>query len=262
MRPVLVLPFLIGLTASAQIGRGSAPVQVPQTGWVFGLQRLQPSLSVQAEGLRDGKATRVDSDGDLGLGRRGGSTGFLAEYQGQEHAFQISYASASFEGSRVLTRDILLDGTAFAAGTDLRSTADVEALEGLWTYKFARSGETWLGFDLGAQVFKADLEARSGSPAQVRRARPSMVVPQVGLTGWSSGAGGLLESRAFVRYFAHRGASTLRYGLDARAYLYPSFGLRLVFEDSRIRVPRGSLEQDLDLRADTRFTGLGLVVRF
>lgn len=260
MRLVLVLPFLIGLSVSAQIGRGGAPAQVPQTGWVFGLQKLQPTLSVRAEGVRDGKATLVDSEADLGLGRRGSSTGFLAEYQGQEHAFQVSYGTAAFEGGRVLSRDVLLDGTRFAAGTDLRSSADVEVVEGLWTYKFARSDDSWLGFDLGAQYFKGDLEARGG--AQIRQARPAMVLPQIGLTGWSSGAGGLLESRAFIRYFTRRGASVTRYGLDARAYLYPGFGLRMIFEDSRIRIPRGSLEQDLDLRVDTRFTGLGLVVRF
>lgn len=262
MRLVRALPILAALPLAAQAWSPGGPRAVPATGWVIGVHQLQPTLSVRAEGVRDGRATRVDSEADLGLGRSGRATGFLVEYQGQTQAFQVSYGSPRFGGDRVLTRDILLDGTPYAAGTGVKSSAKVVALEGVWTWKAARSAEAWIGLDLGALALRADLSAHGSLPVQERRARPGLLIPQVGLTGWSSGADGLLESRLYLRYMAGRGAHATRYGLDARAYLYPSFGLRAFFEATRLRVPQGAFLQDLDLQVETRSTGVGLVVRF
>jgi hypothetical protein len=255
--------FLASLPAFAQLGRSVDGGSAHLTGWTLGFQRVQPSLSASIEGSRDGKASLVDTEADLGLERDGTPLGALLEYQGEVHGFQLTYDSARYLGERTLPRSISLDGTPYSMGTPLRTNAKIEVLEGTWTYKFVRRPDAWLGFDLGLQVFRLDLKALAlTSTPSAQSFRPRWVVPQVGLTGWSSGADGLLESRVYARYVTYRGATSFRYGLDARAYLYPRFGLRAFFEDGRVRVPRGSVEGDLELRADRRIAGLGVVIRF
>jgi len=263
MRLVLVLLFLASIPAFAQLGRSGDWGRPPQMNWTLGFQRVQPSLSANLQGSRDGKASLVDTDADLGLARDGNPLGALLEYQGEAHGFQLTYDSARYRGDRVLPRAIALDGRPYSAGTPLQTSAKVEVLEGTWTYKFIRNSDAWLGFDLGVQILRFDLKALPLTPTpRAQSANPTEVVPQVGLTGWSTGADGLLESRIYARYFTYRGATSFRYGVDARAYLYPKFGLRAFFEDGRVRAPGGSLKGDLELRADRRITGLGVVVRF
>jgi hypothetical protein len=263
MRLAPILFFLVGIPAFAQLGRGPGGGPEPLSGWTLGFQRVQPSVSASLQGSRHGKASLVDTDADLGLARDGNPLGVLLEYQGEIHGLQFSYDSARYRGDRALPRDILLDGTSYSAGTPLQTHAKLETLEGLWTYKFVRRPDAWLGFNLGVQVFRMDLRALAATATPgTQSIHHTGVVPQVGLTGWSSGVDGLLESRVYARYVTYRGATSFRYGVDARAYLYPKFGLRAFFEDGRVRVPGGSVEGDLDLRADRRITGLGLVIRF
>lgn len=263
MRVVLVLLCLQGLTAFAQIGRTEGVYAGPRFDWTIGVHRSQPTLSVQAEGSKDGRPSRVDSDGDLGLGRTGTPLGFFLEHPGETHGFHLGYDTFQFEGNRTLPRDIQLDGVSYLAGSGLQSKAKCTSLEGIYTYKFARQSDAWVGVDFGAQYLKADLSAIPSTTSQTTQSvHPTLLVPQVGLSGWSSGADGLLQYGGFYRYFKYRGVSYTRYGLDARAYLYPSFGLRAFYEKSSVKAQPGSSLGDLDLRADTKVTGLGLVLRF
>ncbi len=258
-----MVPLLLALTSTlafAQLGRTDYYQTAPQPRWTFGFAKVQPSFSISVAGVKDGRTSQVDSDADLGLGRHGTPLGLFTEYQGDSQTFAFSYDSATYTGDRVLSRDISLDGVAYAAGTPLQTSAKLKVMEGMWTYKWVRRADAYIGLDLGAQLLQTDLSAQS--PAGPQAASPSILLPQIGLTGWSSGAGGLLESRVYVRYLAYKGASLTRYGFDGRAYLYPSFGLRAFYEDSRLRIPRGSLQQDLDIHADRRVTGVGLVIRF
>ncbi len=263
MRKVLVLLCLGGVSAFAQIGSSGGYSAAPQLDWTFGVHRSQPTLSGGVAGNKDGRASFVDTDSDLGLQRTGSPFGTFLEYQGQAHGFRVGYDAFRFEGERTLSRDIQLDGVSYASGTGVRSRADVKVLEGLYTYKFIHQADAWIGLDLGLQYLKTNLTATtlSASPAH-QSASPALVVPQVGLSGWSSGADGLLESRVFYRYFTLRGASYTRYGLDARAYFYPRFGLRAFFEASKVKAPAGSTQGDLDFHMDSKVTGLGMVIRF
>ncbi len=263
MRLVLVLLCLQGLTAFAQIGRTEGAYVGPRFDWTIGVHRSQPTLSVQAEGSKNGRPSLVDSDADLGLGRKGTPLGFFLEYPGETHGFHLGYDTFQFEGERTLPRDIQLDGVSYLAGSGIQSKAKATSLEGIYTYKFARQADAWVGLDLGAQYLKADLAATPlTAPIATQTVNPTLLVPQVGLSGWSSGADGLLQYSGFYRYFKYRGVSYTRYGLDARAYLYPSFGLRAFYEKSSVKALPGSSLGDLDLRADSKITGLGLVLRF
>jgi hypothetical protein len=262
MRIVLLLFCLQGVAALAQIGSTERGTPGPTLNWTLGVHRSQPSLSANTQGSKDGKASLVDTDADLGLQREGGPLGALLEYRSQAHGFRLAYDTFQFLGERALPRDIAVDGVPYAAGTPVRSRAKVKIYEGLYTYKFTQQPDAWVGFDLGVQFLQADLSTANLATGAAQAVAPSQAIPQIGISGWSSGADGLLESRVFYHYFALRGLTCHRYGLDARAYLYPGFGLRAFYESNKIKVPPGSTQGDLDIRMDATIYGLGLAIRF
>jgi hypothetical protein len=263
MRMVLFLLCLEGTAAFAQLGSSQWNAQGPQLNWTFGVQRSQPTITTSAQGSKDGRVSLVDTDADLGLTRDGSPLGAFLEYKTGPHGFRVAYDSTKLRGDRTLGRDISLNGVPYASGVVLHSTAKLTVLEGLYTYKFSLQPDAWVGFDLGVQQFKSELTAANlTTMAPAQGASPSMTLPQIGISGGSSGVNGLLESNTFLRYFTYKGASWYRYGLDGRAYLYPNFGLRAFYEAGRIKIPAGSTQGDLDIRMETRTFGLGLVLRF
>jgi hypothetical protein len=260
MRIPALLLCLTSLPALAQLGSPMRASAASQLRWTLGAQKVQPTLSATVSGSRDGRTSLVDMDSDLGLSREKSPLGFFGEYSGPSQIFLLSYDATEYGGSRSLSRAIAIDGHAYGAGTALQSTAKVRVLDGVWTYKFVTRSDAWVGLDVAAQYLKADLSART--PVSSQQASPSLVLPQLGLSAWSNGVDGLVETRVYYRLMKLRGASVTRYGLDARAYLYPSFGLRFFYDSSKIRIPAGSLLQDLEISAERKSTGVGLVLRF
>ena len=262
MRVVLLLLCLEGVAAVAQIGSTVTVAPAASLNWTFGVHRSQPSFSANVQGSKDGKASLADTDSDLGLQREGGPLGAILEYKGPAHGFRLTYDAYRFQGERTLPRDIILDGIPYASGSPVHSQAKLQVFEGLYTYKLVSQPDAWVGLDLGAQFLKTNLSATNLAAGSSQTVTPSLAIPQIGISGWSSGVEGLLESRVFYHYFTYRGATLNRYGLDARAYLYPSFGLRAFYEASKIKVSPGSSQGDLDIRLDSKIYGLGLVIRF
>ena len=262
MRLALILLCCEGVAAWAQIGSSWTP-PAPQLQWTFGVQRSQPTITSNVQGSRGGKASLVDTDADLGLTRESSPLAAFLEYKTGDHGFRLAYDTSRFQGQRTLGRDILLNGISYASGDLVRSTAKLTVLEGLYTYKFVNQPDAWVGLDLGIQQLKSDLSATDLTvPALPQSSTPTLTLPQIGISGWSSGVDGLLESNLFLHYFTHRGATWYRYGLDGRAYLYPHFGLRAFYEAGRIKIPAGSTQGGLDFRMDAKVFGAGLVFRF
>ena len=263
MRLVLILLCLEGVAAFAQIGSSGGNALGPQLNWTFGVHRSEPTITSSIQGSRDGNYSLVDTDSDLGLKREGGPYGAFLEYKIGDHGFRVAYDTCRLQGAQTLGRDVYLDGVPFPLGSGVQSTAKVTVLEGLYTYKFVNQPDAWVGLDLGVQRLKPDLSVTGLSDMTSSQTPvPSLTLPQIGISGWSSGADGLLESTLFFHYFTHSGATWYRYGLDGRAYLYPHFGLRAFYEAGKIKIPAGSTQGDLDIRMDTKTIGLGLVVRF
>jgi hypothetical protein len=262
MRIPALLLCLTSLSAFAQLGAPLRAVGAPNLAWTLGVQKVQPTLSATVSGTRDGRTSLVDTDADLGLSREKSPLGFFGEYSGASSMLLLSYDATEYGGSRAQTRAIALDGHGYVAGTTVVSSAKVRVLDGVWTYKFIARSDAWIGLDLAGQYLMADLSARDATASLTQQASPSLLLPQVGLSAWSNGVDGLVETRVYYRLMKLKGASTTRYGLDARAYFYPNFGVRFFYDSSKIRIPAGSLQQDLDIAADRKSTGFGLVLRF
>ncbi len=165
----------------------------------------------------------------------------------------------------MVSRTVTVDGTTYLAGTRVLSHLKLASVDGVWTIKFARDTDTWLGFDLGVQAWTVDLDATSvpvvGAPSR-SDVRVTAPIPQIGLSGGSRGYNGAVEAKAYVHYLGYQGAKYTLYGLDIRAYPVSWFGLRAFYEGGRLAVPRGSIKDDLDLELDRKGVGLGAVVRF
>lgn len=263
-----VLPVLLMLATTAAFAQLGAPSRAPmgfQATWTLGGQSYGPSLKGHFQGVQDGQPIAVDLDADLGLGKDQTAPGFFLDYQGPRFAFQVSTGAAEYRGDRVMTRTVTVDGTAYPVGTRVQSHVKLASVDGIWTIKFLRRPDAWLGFDLGVQAWKLDLDAASAplaGPPVAASTRISAPIPQIGFSGGSRGFHGAVEAKAYVHYLGYKSAKYTLVGADLRIFPVSWFGLRAFYEGGRFEVPRGSIEDDLEVRLDRKGVGLGAVVRF
>ena len=260
----LVLSFC-ATAAFAQLGApNQAPPGVPRT-WTLGGQSFGPALSGHFQGVQDGQPMDLDLERDLGLGKDKLTPGFFLDYQGPRFAFQISNGATDYRGDRIVTRTVTVDGTSYTAGTRVQSHVKLASVDATWTIKFVRETDAWLGLDLGVQAWTMDLDAVSvppvGSPV-ASRTRVTAPIPQIGLSGGSRGYNGAVEAKAYVHYLGYRSAKYTLYGADLRIYPVSWFGLRAFYEGGSFDVPKGSIQDDLEVKLDRKGVGFGAVVRF
>lgn len=262
-----ILPLALALCTTAAFAQLGAPGRTPgfQPTWNLGLQSYGPTLTGHFLGVQDGQPIAVDLDADLGLGRDKTTPGFFFEYQGPRHIFQVSSGSAEYRGDRVVTRTVTVDGTTYSAGTRVQSQVKLASVDGLWTIKFVRDTDTWLGFDLGVQAWTLDLDARSaptiGTPVAAST-RVTAPIPQIGLSGGSRGLNGAIETKAYIHYLGYKSAKYTLFGADLRVYPVRWLGLRAFYEGGSFDVPKGSIQDDLEVKLDRKGVGFGAVVRF
>jgi hypothetical protein len=263
-----VLPFALLLSAStafAQLGAPQYAAQGFQSTWTLGAQTYGPTFTGHFQGVQDGQPIAVDLDSDLGLGKDKTTPGFFFDYQGSRFGFQVSSGSAEYRGDRVVNRTVTINGTDYTAGTRVQSHVKLAAIDGIWTIKFVRESDAWLGFDLGVQSWKVDLDATSapvaGSPVS-ESTRITAPIPQLGLSGGSRGWNGAVEAKAYVHYLGYKKAKYTLFGADFRVFPVRWFGLRAFYEGGKFDVPKGSVKDDLELTLERKGVGLGAVVRF
>ncbi|MDP1833117.1 MAG: hypothetical protein Q8K67_13745 [Geothrix sp.] len=264
-----LLPITLLLQAAAvfaQLGAPYQPAPPSQSTWTLGAQTFGPTLTGHFQGIQDGQPISVDLAGDLGLGKDKTTPGFFLDYQGPRFAFQISSGAAEYRGDRVINRAVTVNGVSYAAGTRVQSRVKLASVDGIWTIKIVRESDAWLGIDLGVQAWTIDLDATSvptlpGTPVTAST-RIQAPIPQIGLSGGSRGFNGAVESKAYVHYLAYKQAKYTLWGADVRIFPVRWFGLRAFYEGGSFDVPRGSLNDDLELKLDRKGIGLGAVVRF
>lgn len=265
MRALPIVLSLCTTAAFAQLGAPSLPVSGLQRTWTLGGQTFGPTLTGHFQGVQDGQPIFVDLDKDLGLGKDKTTPGFFLDYQGPRFAFQISNGTAEYRGDRVVNRTVTVNGTSYTAGTRVLSHVKLASVDGIWTIKFVRESDAWLGIDLGVQAWTLDLDASSapmvGSPV-ASSTRVTAPIPQLGLSGGSRGFNGAVEAKAYVHYLGYKSAKYTLFGADLRVYPVSWFGLRAFYEGGSFDVPRGSVKDDLELKLDRKGVGLGAVVRF
>ena len=267
MRPrPIAFSLLVTSAAFAQLGAPYRPASAPERTFTFGVQSYGPSFTGHFNGTQDGQPIALDLEGDLGLGKDKTTPGLFFDYQGPRFAFQVSSGSAEYRGDRVVTRTVTVDGVDYAAGTRVQSHVKLASVDGIWTIKFLRRPDAWLGLDLGVQAWTLDLDAAGTPPLPLTPVASSTTIkapiPQIGLSGGSRGFNGAVESKAYFHYLGAKGAKYTMLGADLRVFPVRWFGLRVFYEGSTFDVPRGSVKDDLEFRLDRKGVGFGGVVRF
>ena len=137
------------------------------------------------------------------------------------------------------------------------------SVDGIWTIKFVRGSDAWVGLDLGVQSWKIDMDATDFSgaipPASTSITAP---IPQIGLSAGGRGFNGGIEAKAYVHYLTYKQAKYTMLGADLRYFPVRWFGLRAFYEGSTFDVPQGSVKDDLEFKLDRKGVGFGGVFRF
>lgn len=264
-----ILPVVLSLCATSAFAQLGAPSQASSgflRTWTFGVQSYGPTLTGHFQGTQDGQPILLDLDGDLGLGKDKTTPGLFLDYQGPRFGFQVSSGKAEYRGDRVVTRTITLDGTNYTAGTRVQSHVKLASVDGIWTIKFVREADAWLGVDLGVQAWTLDMDATGTPPAPAApvasSTRISAPIPQIGLSGGSRGYNGAVEAKAYIHYLAYKQAKYTLFGADLRVFPVSWFGLRAFYEGGSFDVPKGSVKDDLEFKLDRKGFGFGGVLRF
>lgn len=265
MRALPLALILCGAPVFAQMGRTEGPAPSNRS-FTIGGQVYGPDLTGHFQGIQDGQPIFLDLDSDLGLGKDKTTAGFFMDYQGPRFGFQVSSGSAEYRGDRLLTRSITLNGTTYSAADRVLSHVKLASVDGTWTIKFFSYPEGWVGFDLGVQAWKIDMDVHDVPPAPLTATYSSTSVsapiPQFGLSGGTRAFDGRLESKATLHYLAYKGAKYTQFGLDVRVFPVKWLGLRAFYEGGSFDVPKGSVKDDLEFKLDRKGVGFGVVARF
>jgi hypothetical protein len=263
MRVPLIALLLSTTAVFAQVlGGPMAPAADLQRTWTLGGQVYGPTLTGHFNGTISGQPIALDLDSDLGLGKDKTTPGFFIDYQGPRFALQVSNGSAEYRGDRMLTRQITLNGTNFSQSDRVQSHVKIASVDGVWTIKFVKGSDAWLGLDLGAQVWKIDMDATDVTNPATTSTSVSVPIPQIGLSAGGRGFNGGLEAKAYVHYLSYKQAKYTLVGSDLRYFPVRWFGLRAFYEGSSFDVPKGSVKDDLAFQLDRKGAGFGGVFRF
>lgn len=265
MRAFSALLALSCTAVFAQLGRPPVP-SASDRSFLVGFQSFGPDLTGHFQGVQDGQPIAVDLDADLGLGKDKTTPGVFLAYEGPRFGLQLSSGTAEYAGDKVLTRDITVNGTTYTATDRVLSHVKLASVEGTWTIKLVRNQAAFLGLDLGVQSWKLDMDVHDQptAPQTPTSASTSVTapIPQVGLSGAVKGFQDRVEARAFFHYLGYKSAKYTRSGLDLRLFPLPWLGLRIFLDNGTFDVPKGSIQDDLELKLDRKGGGFGVVVRF
>jgi len=241
--------------------------QVPASRWTFGLHHFSPTFDGRVLDTSD-TSNNWDLKQDFAIGKDRATPGIFLSYDGPRFGLLLSMDGQTYKGAQRLVRSVTVDNVTFPSGTDLRSEVELKAFDLAWTIRLFRWEQAWIGLDLGAHSWslevQADGQTQVGPSLVSGRATESATVPipQLGV----SAGGHFLEDRAVVRasvrWLGAKGASYTRFGVDARYYVTPWLGLRAFFDTQAFDAPRGSLDDDKEMRLDRSGAGFGLVARW
>jgi len=262
MRIPLIALLLSTTAAFAQLGAPAAAAPDLQRTWTLGGQVYGPILTGRFNGSIDSQPIKLDLDSDLGLGKDKTTPGFFLDYQGPRFAFQVSSGTAEYRGDRALTQSIQINGQTFSATHEVRSHVKLASVDGVWTIKFVKGSDAWVGLDLGIQVWKIDMDATDVTNPATASTSVNAPIPQIGLSAGGRGFNGGLEAKAYVHYLAYKQAKYTLLGADLRYFPVRWFGLRAFYEGSSFDVPQGSVKDDLEFKLDRKGGGFGAVFRF
>lgn len=235
--------------------------------WNAGLFMLPSTLEgyfndPSADGLK------LDLQRDLGIGKDGTKPGLHIEYQGQRFGLSLSHSGQDYKGINELEEQIEIDDTVYDVGATVNTKIKMQNTDLNWTIRCYNWPQAWVGVDLGIHAWKLDLdivgEAWVQNQYQTVHESESVTlpIPQFGISAGGHAFNKQLVARASFHLLPYKGASYKRFQADVRYYPLPWVGARVFVDSESFDVPRGSIDDDMELNLDHSGVGFGVVFRF
>ncbi|MBI4413800.1 MAG: hypothetical protein HY576_05420 [candidate division NC10 bacterium] len=126
--------------------------------------------------------TTVDPVSDLGLDEEQNAfEGRVGITLLGRHKFRIGYLPLSFDGDRMVTRDITFQGVTFTAGTRVLTDLDVKILRAGYEFDFFKTPVGYLGVLFEVHYFDGEARLRNTAGTQDEKADFRVPFPVLGL---------------------------------------------------------------------------------
>jgi len=256
-------PMLAPLVLAAAL---PALCQGPERHWYVDIHRFTPTFEGHLQDFRTDNPVDVDLVKDLALGKDKTKLGFSLEYQGPRFGLELSRDEEDYAGANVVNRQITVNDQTFSAGALVHSSLKATNNTLNWTIRCLARPQFWLGLDLGIRATQLELTASglepfSGVTAQSHY-KATLPVPQLGPALGFTAFDDRLAGRAYYHFLSYKGATYRHPGADLRFFPISWLGVRVFTDGEHFKVPRNSVNKDVDIALDRTGTGVGLVARF
>ena len=225
-----------------------------------------PTFEGHFDDTSGGNPITIDTRNDLALTRDKTRLGFGAEYQGTRFALELSRDEQTYKGSNRVTRDIVVNGQTFAAGTVVTSSLKATNNTLNWTIRCLAREHFWAGLDLGVRVTQVEIDATGINPPTGEEAtanyKTPLPIPQIGPSLGFQAAGNRVIGRAYFHFLTYKGATYTHPAADLRFFPISWLGLQVFAEAEHFKIPQDSIKSDLDVGLDRAGMGIGVVAKF
>jgi hypothetical protein len=256
-------PFLAPLVLTAAL---PALAQGVEKHWYFDLHSFGPTFEGRFQDHSGSNPVDVDFKNDLGLEKDKAKLGFGLEYQGPRFGLEFSRDEEDYKGAKVVTRQITINGQTFNASTLVHSNLKAVNNTLNWTIRCLTWPQFWIGLDLGARATQLELNANGTDPitglAATAHYKTTLPVPQVGPSLGFEVLENRVIARAYYHFLTYKGCTYKHPGADLRAFPVSWLGIRVFTDGEHFKVPRDSVNSDVEANLDRTGTGIGVVLRY
>lgn len=201
MRRFLVLLAVLALAAAAVPAQAAPGIEAGVRGYYW-----FPDLTGKVNTTVGGVAGEFDARDDLGVDNKNFGSGEAFLRFGRAH-FRVGYTPVSFDGRKMITRNITFNGQTFTAGDNVITDLDLKMLDGEFQYDIIQPDVAVANFNLGliVKVKYVDGKVELRSSAQTEKKDFKAPVPMVGLAAGAGFLKNLVRADARVTGIAYSG---------------------------------------------------------
>jgi hypothetical protein len=254
------LACLVLLTALPACAQGA------ESHWYLDVHRFTPTLTGHFNDISGGNPIDVDLQNDLALSKSKTKIGFGLAYEGTRFGLELSRDEQDYAGQNTISRPITINNQTYSADTLVTSSVKATNNNLNWTIRALKWPQFWLGVDLGARATQLEIDASGVEPFTGVTAdanyKTTLPIPQVGVSLGFTGLNGRVVGRGSYHLLGYKGASYSHAAGDLRFFPISWLGIMVFVDAEHTRVPKGSVNTNLDATLDRSGTGIGLVARF
>jgi len=234
--------------------------------WYFDVHSFGPTFEGRFQDHSGSNPVDVDLQNDLGLAKDKTKVGFGLEYQGPRFGLELARDEEDYKGAKVVSRNITINGQTFNESTLVHSSLKAVDNTLNWTIRCATWPQFWIGLDLGVRATQMEIHADGTDPftniSATAHYKTTLPVPQIGPSLGFEALDNRVIARAYYHFLTYKGCTYKHPGADLRAFPVRWLGVRVFTDGEHFKVPRNSINSDVEANLDRTGTGLGIVLRY